>query len=114
MGDTPDDIRAAVAAGGNAIGVLTPQEQAKVEKNEKNEENQTTNPHLLLIIFGCLRLFVSCFGRLPYCPVLPFLTIIIYCNGITCKLQVWLSGTDESVMYQVLLDSGASQVIKPG
>ncbi len=31
MGDTPDDIRAAVAAGGNAIGVLTPHEQAKVK-----------------------------------------------------------------------------------
>ncbi len=50
MGDTPDDIRAAVTAGGNAIGVLTPHEQAKVKS--------TTNKYHLLTTFKCLRLLV--------------------------------------------------------
>ncbi len=47
MGDTPDDIRAAVAAGGNAIGVLTPHEQAKVR------ERKIIATHILSA-FGCL------------------------------------------------------------
>lgn len=33
IGDTPDDVRAAVAAGSVPIGVLTPEEEAKTTLN---------------------------------------------------------------------------------
>ncbi len=72
MGDTPDDIRAVVAAGGKAIGVLTPQGQAKVGNHYFLIINQPLTHSLTLTtdnIWMPSALFVSCFGRLTYCPV---------------------------------------------